>query len=95
MNIGGTSDPYVMVTLQPGAAHSVLKTEVIKKNLNPVFNETFITMVKFLKFKDITDVFSSSDFQRRKKVAVAGQFWGVLLGANNKGSENRKGVYLT
>ena len=48
MNIGGTSDPYVIVALQPGAAHSVLKTKVVKKNLNPVFDETFITMVKIV-----------------------------------------------
>jgi hypothetical protein len=35
MNVGGTCDPYVMVTLQPRAAHSVLKTEVVKQRSQP------------------------------------------------------------
>ena len=34
------SDPFVRVYLLPGV-HDVVKTEVIKKNLNPVFNEMF------------------------------------------------------
>ena len=57
MNIGGTSDPYVIVALQPGAAHSVLKTKVVKKNLNPVFDETFITMVTIVKSKAMLNIF--------------------------------------
>ena len=45
MNMDGTSDPYVVVTMIPGIAHSLLKTKVLKKNLNPEFNETFLTSV--------------------------------------------------
>ena len=56
MNIGGTSDPYVIVALQPGAAHSVLQTKVVKKNLNPVFDETFITMVTIVESKDMLNI---------------------------------------
>ena len=48
MDMRGSSDPYVMVTIQPGGAHSQLKTKVVKRNLNPVFNETFLTMVRFM-----------------------------------------------
>ena len=36
----GKSDPFVRVYLLPGV-HDLIKTEVIKKNLNPVFNEMF------------------------------------------------------
>ena len=40
MDTFGKSDPFVRVYLLPGV-HDVVKTEVIKKNLNPVFNEMF------------------------------------------------------
>lgn len=36
---GGTSDPYVQLRL--GDSKEALKTKVIKKNLNPEWNETF------------------------------------------------------
>ena len=49
MDMRGSSDPYVMVTIQPGGAHSQLKTKVVKRNLNPVFNETFLTMVRVVR----------------------------------------------
>ena len=52
MNIDGTSDPYVVVTMIPGVAHSLLKTRVAKKNLNPEFNETFLTNVSPHIFKE-------------------------------------------
>ena len=37
----GTSDPYVIVNLVPGAKQNV-KTRVIYKDLNPKWNERFI-----------------------------------------------------
>ena len=40
MDVFGKSDPFVKVYVLPGA-HDELKTKVIKKNLNPVFNESF------------------------------------------------------
>ena len=40
MDTFGKSDPFVRVYLLPGT-HEVVKTEVIKKNLNPYFNENF------------------------------------------------------
>ena len=36
----GKSDPFVRVYLLPGV-HDIIKTEVVKKNLNPVFEENF------------------------------------------------------
>ena len=40
MDILGKSDPFVRIYLMPGN-HKELKTKVIKKNLNPLFNEVF------------------------------------------------------
>ena len=40
MDTFGKSDPFVRVYLLPGT-HEELKTEVVKKNLNPVFNANF------------------------------------------------------
>ena len=65
MNVGGTSDPYVIVKIQPGSAHSLLKTQVIKKNLNPEFNETFVTMVRAMLVNDFPNV--SFRFQKRRE----------------------------
>ena len=36
----GKADPYVQVHLLPGS-HEMVKTKVVKKNYNPMFNETF------------------------------------------------------
>jgi len=47
MDIGGTSDPYVKVYLLPDKKKK-FETKVQRKNLCPVFNETFIFKV-FLK----------------------------------------------
>merc|ERR1711892_384910 len=40
MDILGKSDPFVRIYLMPGN-HKELKTKVIKKNLNPLFNQVF------------------------------------------------------
>ena len=40
MDTFGKSDPFVRVYVLPGP-HDELKTKVIKKNLNPVYNESF------------------------------------------------------
>lgn len=44
MDIGGTSDPYVKVYLLPDKKKK-FETKVQRKNLCPVFNETFIFKV--------------------------------------------------
>ena len=41
----GKSDPFVKLFLLPGA-HTEIKTKVIKKTLNPVFNEEFHLKVR-------------------------------------------------
>lgn len=47
MDMGGTSDPYVKVFMLPDKKKKY-ETKVQRKNLCPVFNETFI--FKVLKF---------------------------------------------
>lgn len=44
MDMGGTSDPYVKVFLLPDKKKKY-ETKVQRKNLCPVFNETFIFKV--------------------------------------------------
>lgn len=44
MDMGGTSDPYVKVFLMPDKKKKY-ETKVQRKNLCPVFNETFIFKV--------------------------------------------------
>ena len=41
------SDPYVRVFLLPGS-HEIVKTEIIKDSLNPVFDENFIFPVRYV-----------------------------------------------
>ena len=51
MDILGKSDPFVRVFLMPGK-HNEQKTKVIKRNINPVFDEDF----KFLVSSKLTSV---------------------------------------
>ena len=44
MDIGGTSDPYVKVYMLPDKKKK-FETKVLRKTLNPVFNEQFIFKV--------------------------------------------------
>ena len=47
MDTFGKSDPFVCVLFVPGG-HEEMKTKVIKKNLNPVFDEVFKCKVSLL-----------------------------------------------
>lgn len=53
MDMGGTSDPYVKVFLLPDKKKKY-ETKVQRKNLCPVFNETFIFKVLLLAFSVVT-----------------------------------------
>ena len=55
MDTFGKSDPFVRVYLLPGT-HEVIKTEVIKKNLNPYFNENFKFTVIINGFETMMDI---------------------------------------
>lgn len=45
MDMGGTSDPYVKVYMLPDKKKK-FETKVQRKNLSPVFNETFTFKVR-------------------------------------------------
>lgn len=53
MDMGGTSDPYVKVFLLPDKKKK-FETKVQRKNLCPVFNETFIFKVPADVTRDVT-----------------------------------------
>ena len=57
MDVGGTSDPYCVLRIDPQPKKSKWKkkTKVITKNLNPVFkNETFTLNLTNLMIRDLT-----------------------------------------
>jgi len=41
MDANGLADPYVKLSLYPGSGSQKQKTEMKRKDLNPVFDETF------------------------------------------------------
>uniref|UniRef100_A0A672Q3X6 Synaptotagmin-2-like n=1 Tax=Sinocyclocheilus grahami TaxID=75366 RepID=A0A672Q3X6_SINGR len=72
MDIGGTSDPYVKVYLLPDKKKT-FETKVQRKNLCPVFNETFIFKVPYAELGGKTLVLQVFDFDRFGKHDVIGQ----------------------
>ncbi|XP_076312556.1 synaptotagmin-10-like [Tachypleus tridentatus] len=68
----GSSDPYVKVYLQPDRKKK-FQTRVHRKNLNPVFNETFVFGVSYDQLKSRTLQFSVYDFDRFSKHDLIGQ----------------------
>ncbi|XP_017551616.1 synaptotagmin Vb [Pygocentrus nattereri] len=72
MDIGGTSDPYVKVYLLPDKKKK-FETKVQRKNLCPVFNETFIFKIPYAELGGKTLVLQVFDFDRFGKHDVIGQ----------------------
>ncbi|KAK9753451.1 C2 domain [Popillia japonica] len=62
-DVSGSSDPYVKVYLLPDRKKK-FQTKVHRKNLNPVFNETFIFSVPYDELKHRYIQFSVYDFDR-------------------------------
>ncbi|XP_025833213.1 synaptotagmin-10-like [Agrilus planipennis] len=62
-DVSGSSDPYIKVYLLPDRKRKY-QTKVHRKNLNPVFNETFIFSVPFEELKQRYLQFSVYDFDR-------------------------------
>ncbi|XP_056294169.1 synaptotagmin-2-like [Pseudoliparis swirei] len=71
MDSGGTSDPYVKVTLLPEKKKKY-DTKVHKKTLNPVFNETFVFKVPYEELGGKTLIMSVYDYDRFSKHDVIG-----------------------
>ncbi|KAJ8399944.1 hypothetical protein AAFF_G00406740 [Aldrovandia affinis] len=72
MDMGGTSDPYVKVYLLPDKKKK-FETKVQRKNLCPVFNETFIFKIPYAELGGKTLVLQVFDFDRFSKHDVIGE----------------------
>ncbi|CAH8643183.1 unnamed protein product [Dicrocoelium dendriticum] len=66
MDMCGTSDPYVKLYLLPDKKRK-FETKVHRKNLNPVFNETFVFKVPYAEVAAKTLVLMVYDFDRFSK----------------------------
>uniref|UniRef100_A0A8C6SY15 Synaptotagmin Va n=1 Tax=Neogobius melanostomus TaxID=47308 RepID=A0A8C6SY15_9GOBI len=71
MDMGGTSDPYVKVYLLPDKKKK-FETKVQRKNLSPVFNETFTFKVPYSELGGQTLVMQVYDFDRFGKHDLIG-----------------------
>ncbi|KRX24785.1 Synaptotagmin-1, partial [Trichinella nelsoni] len=72
MDLSGTSDPYVKLYLMPEKKKK-FQTQVHRKTLNPVFNETFVFKVPYNELPSKTLLFSIYDFDRFGKNDQIGQ----------------------
>ncbi|XP_063759924.1 synaptotagmin Va isoform X2 [Eleginops maclovinus] len=72
MDLGGTSDPYVKVYMLPDKKKK-FETKVQRKNLSPVFNETFTFKIPYSELGGQTLVLQVFDFDRFGKHDVIGE----------------------
>ncbi|XP_054462837.1 synaptotagmin Va [Anoplopoma fimbria] len=72
MDLGGTSDPYVKVYMLPDKKKK-FETKVQRKNLSPVFNETFTFKIPYSDLGGQTLVLQVFDFDRFGKHDVIGE----------------------
>ncbi|KAM4634539.1 synaptotagmin Va [Polymixia lowei] len=72
MDMGGTSDPYVKVYMLPDKKKK-FETKVQRKNLCPVFNETFTFKIPYNELGGQTLVLQVFDFDRFGKHDVIGE----------------------
>lgn len=102
MDIGGTSDPYVKVYMLPDKKKK-FETKIQRKNLCPVFNETFMFKIPFNDLAGQTLVLQVFDFDRFGKHDVIGEIkiamnsidlaqpiheWKDLVGGEKEEQEN-------
>ncbi|XP_068605727.1 synaptotagmin Va [Brachionichthys hirsutus] len=72
MDMGGTSDPYVKVYVLPDKKKKY-ETKIQRKNLCPVFNETFIFKIPYTELGGQTLVMHVFDFDRFGKHDLIGE----------------------
>ncbi|XP_034623513.1 synaptotagmin-7 isoform X1 [Trachemys scripta elegans] len=76
MDIGGTSDPYVKVWLMyKDKRVEKKKTVVMKRCLNPVFNESFIFDIPTEKLRETTIIITVMDKDRLSRNDVIGKIY--------------------
>lgn len=90
----GKSDPYVKIwMLQNGRKVDKRKTGVVKRQLNPVFNETFVYNIQLTSLRDTQFLVSVMDHD---VVSRNDQIGSVLVGAQTGPSESKQwGEMLT
>ncbi|XP_032682236.1 synaptotagmin-10-like isoform X3 [Odontomachus brunneus] len=71
-DVTGSSDPYIKVYLLPDRKKK-FQTKVHRKNLNPIFNETFIFSVSYEELRERYLQFSVYDFDRFSRHDLIGQ----------------------
>ncbi|XP_076179399.1 synaptotagmin-10 [Ptiloglossa arizonensis] len=71
-DVTGSSDPYIKIYLLPDRKKK-FQTKVHRKNLNPVFNETFIFSVSYEELRERYLQFSVYDFDRFSRHDLIGQ----------------------
>ncbi|XP_053976419.1 synaptotagmin-10-like [Hylaeus volcanicus] len=71
-DVTGSSDPYIKIYLLPDSKKKY-HTKVHRKNLNPVFNETFIFSVSYEELRERYLQFSVYDFDRFSRHDLIGQ----------------------
>ncbi|KAG2462846.1 SYT1 protein, partial [Polypterus senegalus] len=72
MDSGGTSDPYVKVYIVPSKAKTC-ETKVLRKTVNPVFNENFKFELPVSEAPESTLVMVVFDFNRFSKHSIIGE----------------------
>ncbi|XP_058382694.1 synaptotagmin-7 isoform X2 [Diceros bicornis minor] len=76
MDIGGTSDPYVKVWLMyKDKRVEKKKTVTMKRNLNPIFNESFAFDIPTEKLRETTIVITVMDKDRLSRNDVIGKIY--------------------
>ncbi|MED6236531.1 Double C2-like domain-containing protein alpha, partial [Ataeniobius toweri] len=84
MDVNGFSDPYVKTYLKPDVQKkSKHKTTVIKKTLNPEFNEEFFYEISFTELATKTLEVTVWDYDLGKSNDFIGEFIIKALTANN------------
>lgn len=73
MDLCGTSDPYVKVYFIPDEGRPIQKTKVKKRNLNPVFDETFEFNISYPQLVSKTLMLAVYDYDRFSRHDEIGQ----------------------
>uniref|UniRef100_A0A4X1VH25 Synaptotagmin-7 n=1 Tax=Sus scrofa TaxID=9823 RepID=A0A4X1VH25_PIG len=85
MDIGGTSDPYVKVWLMyKDKRVEKKKTVTMKRNLNPIFNESFAFDIPTEKLRETTIIITVMDKDKLSRNDVIGKVGGARQGSGLK-----------
>ncbi|XP_033629389.1 synaptotagmin-5-like [Asterias rubens] len=73
MDFGGTSDPYVKLSLEPDPERKIKQSNVQRKTLNPTFNESFKFPMTFEETHDKTLRMNVYDFDKFSRHDAIGE----------------------